>query len=362
MCSPLLESPPRKRRRTQEDLEKLINIEALESGGYKCLLCHYSNASLENVRSHMRVHQTNKSSQQCSLCSFESASSEALQEHMMVAHCKSRSYHCKLCSATFKHKSQMRAHMCAHKKETAVTFSCPKCEFTTKDGVVYREHLLRHEQEVASSADASNQPSVEASAKSDESVGAEPGKRTGSRTYRCDLCSYVAHTQAVLRSHVKAHELEQSLRCESCGFEANSVRSLKSHMKRHVNDQRFVQQPLEQYKCNLCGYVCHHLPSLKSHMWRHANDKNYNYEQINAIINKALNYTDSEDATEAGGARLGGSSGDAAENYLILFRCCQCGYESVNKGLLNVHMKTHSEIIRKTLEVNENRLVHNPKK
>jgi len=176
----------------------------------------------------------------------------------------------------------------------------------------------------------------------------------------------VAHTQAILKSHAKTHDEEQNLQCSSCGFEAHSVRSLKSHMKRHVNDQRFVQQPLEQYKCNLCGYVCHHLPSLKSHMWRHASDKNYNYEQINEIINRALEYDESvasaqHDAGAAHNSGGGGGQGDDKEqpNYLILFRCCQCGYESVNKPLLNMHMKTHSDIIRKTLEVNESRLVHN---
>ena len=372
-CYCLDAPPPNKRRRTQEDLEKLINIEAMEGGGYKCLLCHYSNCSLENVRSHMRVHQAGKTPEQCSLCNFEATSSEQLQEHMME-HCKTRSYHCKLCSATFKHKSQMRAHMCAHKEEAAPLLLCSKCEFHTKDAALFREHRafhLAHAQEQTTSAmaevtsDHVMQSTVPASADeapttvaATETTTTTSSKKTGARSYRCDLCSFVAHTQAVLKSHMKAHEMESSLRCESCGFEANSVRSLKSHMKRHVNDQRFVQQPLEQYKCNLCGYVCHHLPSLKSHMWRHANDKNYNYEQINAIINRALNYTETGDETDGDGTRAPASS----DNYLILFRCCQCGYESVNKGLLNVHMKTHSDIIRKTLEVNENRLVHTSKK
>ena len=362
----------RKRKRTEEDFEKLINIEALEDGGYRCLLCHYMHTNLENLRAHMRLHES-RAPHECSLCHFEATCSEDLQEHMMQ-HCKTRLYQCKLCSANFKYKSQLRAHMCAHKDEVK-RLQCVQCDFSTSDSAAFNVHqtVVHGDKKpvyMCKMCECSFQSYPEISQhvltcqlnKGRDADVDEPQRkqaRGGGRLHRCDTCSYVASTQAMLRAHARTHASEVgNLTCGSCGFAARSVRSLKSHMKRHVNDQRFVQQPLEQYKCNLCGYVCHHLPSLKSHMWRHANDKNYNYEQINAIINRALNYTETGDETDGDGTRAPASS----DNYLILFRCCQCGYESVNKGLLNVHMKTHSDIIRKTLEVNENRLVHTSKK
>ena len=144
---------------------------------------------------------------------------------------------------------------------------------------------------------------------------------------------------AAAKLHNKEHETPGSLECDLCDFLATSVRSLKSHMKRHRNDQRFVEQPLEQYKCNLCGYVCHHLPSLKSHMWRHASDRNYSYEQTNDVINRALENSVSKSTS------------------VITFRCCQCGFESLDKGELNKHMSHHNDIIQKTLEVNKGRIL-----
>ena len=378
----------RKRKRTEEDLEKLINIEALEDGGYRCLLCHYMHTNLENLRAHMRLHQA-REPHQCSLCEFEAESSEELQDHMML-HCKTRLYQCKLCSANFKYKSQLRAHMCAHKEESKLLV-CLQCDFSSSEPAAFSEHQATvhsgadqrqvymckicersfhsyveiSEHVITCQQQQDRRAAASVTATTDTTAGDEPPqKKLTRRLYRCDMCSYVANTQAILKTHQKTHDSEANLQCSSCGFEAHSVRSLKSHMKRHVNDQRFVQQPLEQYKCNLCGYVCHHLPSLKSHMWRHANDQNYDYEQINDIINRALEYSDdpraNSDDVSAPAAGAGASAADAGSskpNYLILFRCCQCGYESVNKPLLNLHMRTHSDIIKKTLEVNENRLV-----
>lgn len=108
--------------------------------------------------------------------------------------------------------------------------------------------------------------------------------------------------------------------------------SLKSHLKRHINDKRYIQQPLEQYKCNMCGYTCHHMPSLKSHMWRHANDSNFSYTFTN-LLNESTTPVDSDGRP------------------LITLRCCQCGFETLDKSELNNHMKSHWDIIKKTFDV-----------
>lgn len=111
--------------------------------------------------------------------------------------------------------------------------------------------------------------------------------------------------------------------------------SLKSHLKRHINDKRYIQQPLEQYKCNMCGYVCHHMPSLKSHMWRHANDTDFSYSFCDLL---------SEKTTPV----------DKTGKPLITLRCCQCGFETLKKSELDKHMRSHWDIIKKTFDVGAN--------
>ena len=204
----------------------------------------------------------------------------------------------------------------------------------------------------------------------------------------CPQCEFTTADMTRMEDHMASHAIvsgvgmgvtgEGPLRCALCDFTAVSSRSLKSHMKRHANDQRYVQQPLEQYKCALCGYVCHHLPSLKSHLWRHASDQNYSYQFTNDVINAAIDYDTRSDPppldktvamvrkepdepelldrvlsaerriVEGQMSRAGGSKPVC----WVTFRCCQCGFETINKAKLNLHMRTHADIINRTLKVN----------
>lgn len=346
----------KKKQEKQETEQNVLNVEATSDGSFRCLSCFYTHPSFEALKIHMKLHQ-DRQPFECSLCEYKGKSSEDLQDHMLQ-HCKLRTYQCKLCDASFNYKSQLRAHMSAH------PMSCNKCEYETSNPSEFRAHVKLHENNrklyVCQKCGVTFQKKEDADAHPPQCVGQfdKVNKSRGKRQYKCEYCPAIAHTQAVLKAHMRTHDVSQSLQCDLCGFLAFSVRSLKSHMKRHVNDQRFVQQPLEQYKCNLCGYVCHHLPSLKSHMWRHASDKNYNYEEINEIINRALD-CDGPESEDGNSENPQSVDSEGHLNYLIMFRCCQCGFESVHKSSLNAHMKTHMDIIQKTLEVNQERLVSN---
>ncbi|XP_033754018.1 uncharacterized protein LOC117337245 [Pecten maximus] len=389
------------RRLSAEDedpMEKMDNVERIEEAEedesrYRCKLCHYSNSSTFVMKQHMRLHKT-KRPFECSLCDFMAESSEDLQNHM-IKHCKVRTYQCKLCPSAFNYKSQLRAHMRAHNEKDV--FACEECDFETGNPNLLRNHMSncheikqyvcevcehrfvsKHQLRIHKKVMCNGEEEMPLTLCSDENKKETQDQKSQGKLhkqdFRCAKCDYVTNSFVRFGNHMKTHEEPKVLKCELCDFPAVSNRSLKSHMKRHINDQRFVQQPLEQYKCNLCGYVCHHLPSLKSHMWRHASDQNYSYEFTNEVINAAIDYDsrlDTKECCEEDVAEFNktirekmrirlasqGITKDAESLCAVCwvtFRCCQCGFEVINKAQLNLHMKTHSDVIQWTLQVSQN--------
>ena len=369
-------------------IECYLNVEAMEDDlgiRYRCKLCHYSSTSTSLMKTHMRLHKA-KQPCECSLCEYVAESNESLQDHMLQ-HCKVRTYQCKLCPSVFNYKSQLRAHMRAH------TFSCDKCSFETSNPKTLNSHTKSHskdfycdhcneafasEEALANHSLICNSISIgelwkckHCDFETENSEQQQEHLLSHAKIYKCETCDYTTQSYINIRNHCRDHEQEKTLKCELCDFIATSTRSLKSHMKRHANDQRFVQQPLEQYKCNLCGYVCHHLPSLKSHMWRHSSDSNYSYMITNDIINAAIDNPNLTDYAEAGKMKEENPKENNSPNTiledktmiqkaigsLVTFRCCQCGFESTQKSQLNEHMKSHIDIIKKTFEVNKSQLL-----
>lgn len=353
----------RKRKVTEEDEEG--QVERLEDKQLRCCRCHYTTASKALMESHLRVHRS-KRPMDCSLCSFSASDSAELQAHVMQ-HCKARTYACRRCPAEFSYKSQLRAHARAHEEG----LRCEACGHASPDLTSYQRHLAtcqrrlsrlcqpdeskhqldeeeeEEEQESKEEGDKLKCPQCEFIAESEESY--RKHVRWHGRTYRCEHCDFACTSHKGLAQHMRSsHFADGEQKCRFCDFVAGSVRSLKSHMKRHANDQRFVQQPLEQYLCNLCGYVCHHLPSLKAHMWRHASDANYSYSHTNQAINAAIDGDTS------------GPPADPSGCFSVSFSCCQCGFESPDKAALNAHMKVHQDIIQRTLAVNMGRLAWKP--
>lgn len=409
------QSKRRSRKSSVEDdtpAAGIANIEEFFSEGevkYRCKLCHYTNESTVLLRQHMRMHKP-KQEFECSLCDLIAESSEALQDHM-IQHCKVRTYQCKMCNSAFNYKSQLRAHLRMHNNKDILVCDC--CDFETRNPAFFKVHAKTHFTKPSFKCELCSEEFITSNNlrihkrdgcfstadkardefKCDECEFTSTGRReikNHQRLHmgktaalvpkRCPHCDHFSPSLELIRKHVTdVHGESKPLRCEMCGFVAVSVRSLKSHMKRHINDQRFVSQPLEQYKCNLCGYVCHHLPSLKSHMWRHAANQHYSYEFTNDVINTAIDFDSRIDVSDTIGDHVDNykrlifekmisrgleNSRDSLEESAIaccwvIFRCCQCGFETINKAELNLHMNAHVDVIKMTLDVADDSSVHN---
>lgn len=406
-------SKRRSRKSSQEDSTPASGIENVEEFSidgevkFRCKLCHYTNESTILLRQHMRLHKP-KQEFECSLCDLIAESSEALQDHM-IQHCKVRTYQCKLCNSTFNYKSQLRAHMRMHNDQDILF--CDFCDFETRNLSGMKLHTKSHltkppykcetcQEDFISSHNLRIHKRDGCSAAADKSntsfkceecdfvffgrremknhIRLHMGKSKSLAPNRCPYCEHYDTSIENIQKHVSdVHGESKPLKCDMCGFFAVSIRSLKSHMKRHVNDQRFVAQPLEQYKCNLCGYVCHHLPSLKSHMWRHAADQHYSYEFTNDVINAAIDFDGQTDVSETtkehvekfkalifekmkakGLENIHSTLEESAVACCwVTFRCCQCGFETINKAELNMHMSDHSDVIKMTLEIGDQTVI-----
>ncbi|GFN91358.1 Zinc finger protein 507-like [Plakobranchus ocellatus] len=341
---------------------------------YACKFCPQNFNHKSTLRAHMRAHK-DQEPYLCAYCVFETSNTREYQDHMQVhSGCSSR-LRCPGCDLVLGGKDELTAHLlgCKGKKGRIQTrasaeagskglyeqltdagSSATDCEANLLD-----DNLQQSKQEESQS---SEQIALAAPKGSSAPQNTEPPTQ-----HACVVqgCIFTSASLKDLQEHLSVHCNPSLLMCNLCDFKAWHSRSLKSHMKRHANDQRYVQQPLEQYKCNLCGYVCHHLPSLKSHMWRHASDQSYSYEFTNDVINAAI---DHDNRVDAGGEaddpelldQVINSERKILEGELtkckrgdgqrpicwVTFRCCSCGFETINKAKLNIHMRTHSDLIQ----------------
>ena len=292
----------------------------------KCNFCHFVGMSVRSLKSHMKRHwndlRAKHSAQGESTEITSTADANKIQKHFV----------CERCTGVFDDIMALLAHNTSTCSGAQIP-KCVECNFVSSNPDLFKKHMTYHH----------NQGKI----------------------YKCEMCDFVSKSYSRMDSHVKKHIEPSDLHCTLCDFSASSVRSLKSHMKRHTNDQRFVRQPLEQYKCNMCGYICHHLPALKSHMWRHASETSYSYERTNAVINAAIeDGTRPEDSGSLQKEEAGEEDLPEASQYstiskesdigdsIIAFRCCHCFFETCIKKELNEHMNEHIDIIQKTMEVN----------
>lgn len=318
------------------------NIEKF-NGGYRCIICYYSNNSLQHMKAHMKMHRK-CGVYQCCLCMFRAANKKNLQQHMLM-HCRRRRFICSVCKEMFFYRSQLRIHMRMHNEYSSV--GKVECNVHTPDKPDVNMVEVADEVVVVSTSTNHKDEQQMADVEDNFAVDGEDPVllKNTAKTWTCEVCAHTFLSMRALKAHQQSHDSVRYV-CGACNYKSSSIRSLKSHMKCHYNDRRFVEQPLEQYKCNLCGYLCHYLPSLKGHMWKHATHADFDYRLLEE---NALSV-----AVPAGAAQVTASaSKDVADALpLIVYRCCNCGFESTSRTALDEHMATHKDIIQKLLVMN----------
>ena len=309
-----------------EIIEDLCNNIEKFNGGYRCIICYYSNGSLQQMKGHMKMHRK-CGVYQCCLCMFRATSRKSLQQHMLM-HCRRRRFICSICKEMFFYRSQLKVHMRVHNEfnvdeEPEMRVPCENQNMAVE---------VPNEVVVMSTDDVKD---ADLCSVDEESISS----KKFAKTWTCEVCAHTFLSMRALKTHQQSHESVRYV-CSACNYKSSSVRSLKSHMKCHYNDRRFVEQPLEQYKCNLCGYLCHYLPSLKGHMWKHATHADFDYRLLGE---------NAEDSCVAVDSTTGANKDSNDSLPLIVYRCCNCGFESTSRSSLDEHMVLHKDIIQKLL-------------
>ncbi|KAK7067462.1 hypothetical protein SK128_021382, partial [Halocaridina rubra] len=72
-----------------------------------------------------------------------------------------------------------------------------------------------------------------------------PSRLSGSKTYSCPLCPYVATKTFNIQRHFRTHTGEKPYACEKCVFKTNDRSSLSKHYRTHGG---------HQYSCPYCSF------------------------------------------------------------------------------------------------------------
>ncbi|KAI8506770.1 hypothetical protein Bbelb_152110 [Branchiostoma belcheri] len=148
----------------------------------------------------------------------------------------------------------------------------------------------------------------------------------GGRIYACDQCDYAATRKDVLKKHiVSKHATDtkgtiKSYNCDQCNFRSAQVSHLYKHMKTHTDERPF--------QCPHCS------GSWKTNMARK--------QHIEKVHMGDLPYMCGECGYRT-----------VHKSHLVIhmrthtgerpYKCSECDYRAAKKGHLNLHMSTHRE-------------------
>ncbi|XP_060087153.1 zinc finger protein 184-like [Heteronotia binoei] len=257
---------------------------------YQCPQCEYVSDDHLYFLNHLYWHAGHEL-YQCNFCPFLS-----LRANSMVKHCDlhtgAKPYLCAVCRRGFASASGLKRHTTAHHREQ-------------------KSSRLRVARE----------------------KGVCPPK-----TYSCDKCNIVFHTQACLQSHNKCHMQEKncdapSTNVQKCRTQGRADKKADGSREGKTNSpDNSAEEESDysrcMYSCDRCGLVFHKKEHLVHHRAVHG--------QVQP--GKNVTCTDQRSGEEA---KLPEAQ-PAGQPALKLFKCLQCAYVTSSFSNLRVHFATHT--------------------
>ncbi|XP_062135808.1 uncharacterized protein LOC133845369 isoform X1 [Drosophila sulfurigaster albostrigata] len=228
-----------------------------------------------------RTHEIDMELYCCQLCSFKTPIYSRLVNTHAKIHSEERNYKCEQCGKGFKNTKQLKNHRRLHRTQGL--------------GMAKPNNNTLSEEQAAT-------PTL----------------------HRCEDCGAAFKHRKTLREHLCKQRNEQP-QCSSCQRVFSSKSSLKLHMRSHQANKRF--------KCDKCEYEANDHNSFRRHLATHREPKRYAcpHCDFRAIQSTAYRIHLQKRHPEQ-------------ELSSIIYKCNECNFSSINRGLLLVHQAKHDAV------------------
>uniref|UniRef100_A0A3P9AF63 C2H2-type domain-containing protein n=1 Tax=Esox lucius TaxID=8010 RepID=A0A3P9AF63_ESOLU len=322
----------------------------------------------------------------CDDCGFVADGLSGLNVHISMKHpSKEKHFHCMLCGKSFYTESNLQQHLtsAAHQRneqasieelpEGGATFKCVKCTdpFETEQELFVHikekhEELLREvnkyvleDTEQINREREENQGNVckhcGKVCKSSNSMAflAHVRTHTGSKPFKCKICSFSTAQLGDARNHVRRHLGMREYKCHICGW----AFVMKKHLSTHLLGKHGLGQPKERkFECDVCERSFSEKWALNNHMKLHTGDKpykcawpacHYAFLTLSAMKDHYRTHTGEKSflcdlCGFAGGTRHALTKHRRQHTGERPFKCQLCSFASTTQSHLTRHKRVHT--------------------
>lgn len=232
------------------DLKKHMKVEGHngdESAKCRCSKCQKTFSLVENLRGHVRSHETNKN-YLCSICGKAFTLPKYLSKHLRVMHQDDSKrkddtllgiekiehertpFRCAFCKKMYTRKHTLKLHIKTHLGRG--DYKCSTCDREFHSQAVLKRHSRIH---------------------------------TDLRPHKCPICEKTFRDKAHLLTHMQVHSDERPYECNVCGYKFKQVSAFNRHKRLHTD--------VTKYLCSICGGLFSTKVHLKNHLLIHMRAK-----------------------------------------------------------------------------------------
>uniref|UniRef100_A0A3Q2XYH6 Zinc finger protein 710 n=1 Tax=Hippocampus comes TaxID=109280 RepID=A0A3Q2XYH6_HIPCM len=205
---------------------------------YSCRFCARGFAYPSELRTHEGKHDDGRC-HVCGRCGAEFPARARLERHL-AGHRGPAAHRCGECHKAFAYRSQLQNHAMKHRDVRP--YVCSECGVEFVQVHHLRQHALTHKVRPP-----------------------PPPPKTGTKEFKCEVCSREFTLSANLKRHMLIHASVRPFQCHVCFKTFVQKQTLKTHMIVHL--------PVKPFKCKVCGKSFNRMYNLLGHMHLHAGSK-----------------------------------------------------------------------------------------